>query len=163
MKSITFLLLITTLNFSAVFLAHSAENFAFPVAMTTSPGGTGYVEATLAGSVTASFLIDTGSSMLVINQNTFNALKRNSHVSFSHEAAARLANGKLHRVDVYTVHQFRIGKHCDLGKVEIAVIKKGNNILGMSALKKAAPFAVSINPPTLMLSECTQELTVAVP
>jgi predicted aspartyl protease len=126
--------------------------------MKISNGGTNYVSATLADSVTASFLVDTGSGMLVVNQDTFKALKQNKDIQFSHEAAARLANGKLHRVDVYTVNQFRIGAHCEIGKVDVAVIKKGNNILGMSALKKAAPFAMSVNPPTLLLSHCPDVL-----
>jgi predicted aspartyl protease len=157
MKLIFFSLLV---SFKLSFVAHSAELFTYPITMKISNGGTNYVSATLADSVTANFLVDTGSGMLVVNQDTFKALKQkqNKDIQFSHEAAARLANGKLHRVDVYTVNQFRIGAHCEIGKVDVAVIKKGNNILGMSALKKAAPFAVSIDPPTLLLSHCSDTL-----
>ena len=160
MKPILFSLLI---SFCTVFITHGAEQFTYPVTMKASNSGTGYVEATLADAVTANFLVDTGSGMLVVNKKTFKALKHHRAIQFSHEAAARLANGKLHRVDVYTVHQFRIGDHCEIGHVDVAVIEKGNNILGMNALKKAAPFAMSINPPQLMLSDCTHTLAVALP
>jgi hypothetical protein len=155
MKPFFFFLSITV---GLIFPADSKERFGYTIAMKTANSGTSYVDATLAESITASFLVDTGSAMLVINQTTFKALKQSNHVQFSHEAAARLANGKLHRVDVYTVPQFRIGQRCDIGPVEVAVIKKGNNILGMSVLKRAAPFALSIVPPTLMLSECSDVL-----
>ena len=157
-KRVSTLLLASAWFFNAI----ASEPFSIPVAMDAKSGGTNYVNATLGETVTASFLLDTGSGMLVVNQDTFSALKKQSAVTFSHDAAARLANGKLHKVKIYTVSNFRIGEHCELGQVEVAVIKKGNNILGMSALSKAAPFAISVNPPTLMLSECGQTMTASI-
>ncbi len=56
---------------------------------------------------------------------------------------------------LYRVEDFRIGEHCSIGTVEVAVLsKKGKNILGLSVLSKVAPFAMSLSPPALTLSDC---------
>ena len=112
MKRILFSLLIYC---GLVSFAYGAEPFSHLVTMKTSSGGTNYVDATLAGSITATFLVDTGSGMLVVNRKTFKTLKKSNSITYSHEAAARLANGKIQKVDVYTVPQFRIGEYCEIG------------------------------------------------
>ena len=47
------------------------------IPLSQSKGGTLYLEATLESNVNASFLLDTGSSLLTLNQDTFDALTRN--------------------------------------------------------------------------------------
>lgn len=159
MKKCRFVLL---LSLGLACSAHGQEPFSYSIEMESKSGGTNYVSATIGNTVTTSFLLDTGSGMLVVNQKTFSQLKKANAVTYSHDAAARLANGKLQKVKMYSISTLRIGDNCEINDLEVAVMKKGNNILGMSALSKAAPFAVSVNPPTLMLSQCSQALTASI-
>ena len=131
------------------------DPFTYQIPLDTTATGTSYVNVTLADAITESFLVDTGSGLLVINTHTYNALKKTADITFSHQAAARLANGNLQQINVFTVERIRIGEQCELSAIDVAVIAKGRNILGMQALKKAAPFAFSIDPPALFLSQCS--------
>jgi hypothetical protein len=52
-----------------------------------------------------------------------------------------------------------IGGQCDLKNIEVAVFPgKTRQILGLSALRQASPFIFSINPPELILSNCSTEM-----
>ena len=132
----------------------NADDFTHTVSLDQRSGGTSYVNATIGTSITVPFLVDTGSSMVVINKETYKLLKKSHEIAKSGAAAARLANGKIQRVSLYTVSEFTIGSECQLGEVEVAVIPKGNNILGMSVLTRTAPFAFQVSPPSLILSHC---------
>ncbi len=66
-----------------------------------------------------------------------------------------LANGDEIRVPVYALAFVRIGGICVLENVEAAVFPGSTRqILGLSALLKAAPFIFSTDPPKLELSHC---------
>ena len=118
-------------------------------------GGTLYLDATLDSSVQASFLLDTGSSLLTLNEQTFKALTRNKTLTATSKAAARMANGKIVTVSQYRLDSVRIGGHCEVGPVDVSVLPKGNNILGVNALLKAAPLTLTAE--ALTLSGCLQE------
>jgi hypothetical protein len=66
-----------------------------------------------------------------------------------------LANGSEMTVPVYAVDAIAIGGNCWLHDVEAAVFP-GNSrqILGLSALRRTAPFVFSVEPPELLLSRC---------
>jgi hypothetical protein len=64
----------------------------------------------------------------------------------------------LHGVYVYTVDRLRTDDDSKVGRVSI-IIETGSNILTTNALKKAAPFAMSVDPTTLILSDCSGVLT----
>ncbi|MEQ8516623.1 MAG: hypothetical protein RIC38_13525, partial [Chromatocurvus sp.] len=92
----------------------------------------------------------------------FKALRAESAVREVRRVAARLANGKLKPVTVYEVEHFVIGDGCDVGPVEVAVLEgAGRNLLGLSALTRAAPFAIHTSPPALALSGCSLGRAVA--
>ena len=131
------------------------------VPLEQAPGGSLYVDAE-AGGVSASFLLDTGAGLVTVSEAFFDELEARGAVREVRRVAARLANNRVQALTVYEVAQFRIGGHCDIGPVEVAVMPGGGrNLLGLSALGRAAPFTVSMAPPALHLSGCTLPGAVA--
>lgn len=128
--------------------------------MTLQPhaGGTMYVEAVLADSVPVKLLLDTGASMLTVNRKIFKQLQQQSDLLYSHDVGLRNANGKIHKVKVYVLSRLTLGGACQVRDVELAVISRGNNILGMNVLSKFAPIGLSVQPPALELSNCGASL-----
>jgi predicted aspartyl protease len=125
------------------------------VPLEQAPGGSLYVDAE-AGGISASFLVDTGAGLVTVSEAFFDQLEARGAVREVRRVAARLANNRLQALTVYEVAQFRIGEHCDIGPVEVAVMPGGGrNLLGLSALGRAAPFTVSMAPPALHLSGCS--------
>lgn len=123
------------------------------VPLKQSAGGTLYLTASAAG-IEGDFLLDTGAGMATLSQVMFDKLQKARRVEHVREMAARLANNRIQRIDVYRVNDFSIGD-CRLGTVEVAVIEGGSrNLLGLSVLGLAAPFAIQLSPPSLSLSQC---------
>lgn len=122
------------------------------IPLSQSKGGTLYLEATLESNLKASFLLDTGSSLLTLNQATFDALTRNQKLLATKTAAARMANGKIVKISQYQLNSVRIGNTCEVGPVEVAVLPKGNNILGINTLLRVAP--LTITPDAVILTGC---------
>ena len=113
------------------------------IPLSQSKGGTLYLEATLESNIKASFLLDTGSSLLTLNQTTFDALTRNQKLLATRTSAARMANGKIVKIAQYQLNSVRIGNSCEVGPVEVAVLPKGNNILGINTLLRVAPLTIT--------------------
>ena len=115
-----------------------------------------YVHAQIADLEISEFMVDTGSGYLTINEQTLSALQERKQAQYVKELRAILANGTELVIPVYEINQLRIGT-CTLRNVEAAVFPaRTRQILGLSALNKAAPFTFSINPPELRLSNCAQ-------
>jgi predicted aspartyl protease len=134
-----------------------AGDFEATVPMLYKGAATYYVDAQLADSDIGEFMVDTGSGYLTINENTLTALKVNDRVRYVKDLSAILADGSRLVVPVYTVSRLRIGAQCTLYDVEAAVFPGSTRqILGLSALNKAAPFIFSVNPPQLVLSNCIE-------
>ncbi|WP_372523299.1 TIGR02281 family clan AA aspartic protease [Sulfuricaulis sp.] len=116
-----------------------------------------YVNAQIADLGPSEFMVDTGSGYMTINEQTLNALQERKQVQYVKELRAILANGTELVIPVYTIDELRIGT-CTLRNVEAAVFPaRTRQILGLSALNKAAPFTFSVDPPELVLSNCTQK------
>ncbi len=113
------------------------------IPLSQSKGGTLYLEATLESNIKALFLLDTGSSLLTLNQATFDALTQNQKLLATRTSAARMANGKLVKISQYQLNSVRIGNTCEVGPVEVAVLPKGNNILGINTLMRVAPLTIT--------------------
>lgn len=122
------------------------------VPLSQSSGGTLYLEATLESKFKTSFLLDTGSSLVTLNQATFDALTRDQKLTATRTSAARMANGKILTVSQYQLNSVRIGDTCEVGPVEVAVLPKGNNILGINTLLRVAPLTITSN--SVVLSGC---------
>lgn len=114
-----------------------------------------YVAVALDDSASDQFLVDTGSSYVAINKATFRQLSADSRRQRIRQLSAVMADGSEAVVPVYRVPRLTLGGRCVLHDVEVAVLPgTTRNILGMNALRKAAPFAISVSPPSLMLSGC---------
>lgn len=115
-----------------------------------------YVHAQVADLGISEFMVDTGSGYLTINEQTLSALQERKQAHYVKELRAILANGTELIIPVYAINQLRIGA-CTLRNVEAAVFPaRTRQILGLSALNKAAPFTFSVDPPELVLSNCAQ-------
>ena len=124
---------------------------------------TWYVHAQVADLGMSEFMVDTGSGYLTINEQTLTALQERKQAQYVKELRAILANGAELIIPVYTINQLRIGS-CTIRNVEAAVFPaRTRQILGLSALNKAAPFTFSVDPPELVLSNCNQSIDASAP
>jgi predicted aspartyl protease len=115
-----------------------------------------YVNAEVADLGMSEFMVDTGSGYLTINEQTLITLQERKQAQYVKQLRAILANGTELVIPVYAINQLRIG-NCTIRNVEAAVFPaRTRQILGLSALNKAAPFTFSVDPPELMLSNCAQ-------
>jgi predicted aspartyl protease len=136
----------------------SGDKFDVTVPMHDKGMATYYVNAEIADLGLSEFMVDTGSGYLTINEQTLNALQEREQVQYVKELRAILANGSELIIPVYAIKQLRIGA-CTLRNVEAAVFPaRTRQILGLSALNKAAPFTFSVEPPELVLSNCAQSV-----
>ena len=155
-------LIATILAFASLGVAAAAHagGLITPVPMTLKGSKTFYVSGWMAGIERTEFMVDTGSSYMTINQVTLEKLKDNAQVNYLRDLTGVLANGDEVVMPVYSIPKIILGDSCELVNVE-AVVFPGNTrqILGLSVLRKAAPFMFSVNPPELQLSNCRQQLT----
>lgn len=129
------------------------------VPMTLKGSKTFYVSGWIAGTEPTEFMVDTGSSYLTINQVTLNKLQTTGQAHYLRDLIGVLANGDEVVMPVYRIPRIILGDSCELSDVE-AVVFPGDTrqILGLSVLRKAAPFMFSVDPPELQLSNCRQQL-----
>lgn len=133
-----------------------AAQFDQQIPMRTTKAATFYVGGYLDGYGAVEMMVDTGSSFMTINETALKVLQKNGAVTYVKDLAGIMADGTRKVVPVYRISSMSIGKACLLHNVEAAVFPgQTRYILGLSALKLAAPFAFSLEPPTLMLSNCT--------
>lgn len=124
--------------------------------------GTFYVAMSIAGHSAGDFLVDTGSSYVAIDRNTLQRVRKTGTVELVKHITAVMADGSETAVPVYRLSRLTIGTDCVLDDIEAAVLpNQTRNILGLSALRKAAPFSISLDPPQLMLSGCMLPVAAA--
>ena len=117
--------------------------------------GTYYVNVKLADMPESQFMVDTGSGYMAINEQSLRVLKQQNRVKFVKDIKGILANGSALIVPIWEVSSITINDQCTLNNVEVAVFPgKTRQILGLSALKKAAPLELSFDPPMLSLGNC---------
>lgn len=133
-----------------------AADFDTHVPMRDKGAATYYVDGEIHGLGRVDFMVDTGSGFMTINEETLAALRRSGDAVYVRDLSGILADGTTKRVPVYRLTQISIGPACTLRDVEAAVFPgKTRQILGLSALRQAAPFIFSLDPPKLVLSNCT--------
>lgn len=135
--------------------AAPAEEFQIRVPMIEKSAATFYVPTEIAGFGATELMVDTGSGYVIINETTLDVLERNGQARYVKPLRGILADGTEMSVPVYAVEAIAIGGNCWLHDVEAAVFP-GNSrqILGLSALRRTAPFVFSVEPPELLLSRC---------
>ena len=132
-----------------------AAKFNQQIPMRASKAATFYVGGYLDGYGAVDMMVDTGSSYMTINEAALGVLREHGAVTYVKELTGIMADGTRKVVPIYRISSMSIGKGCLLHDVEAAVFPGHTRyILGLSALKLAAPFAFSLEPPTLMLSNC---------
>ncbi len=154
MRVIPFFLLCAAL--ALISATAPAREFQTRVAMIEKSAATFYVPAQIDGFGAAELMVDTGSGYVTINEHTLAVLKRSDKARYVKRLRGVLADGSELTVPVYAISAMAIGKTCWLHDVEAAVFPgKSRQILGLSALRKTAPFVFSVEPPELLLSRCT--------
>lgn len=134
-----------------------AEPNTIVVPIHNNGAATFYLKGKLGNLAYADFMVDTGSGYLVINQESLTQLQKSGQAVYVKVIRGILANGKKFVVPVWRISKLTIDKQCVLRDVDAAVFPgKTRQILGLSALKKAAPFSVSFDPPQIVLSHCAQ-------
>jgi len=135
--------------------AAQAARFDQQIPMRVTKASTFYVGGYLNGFGAVDMMVDTGSSYTTINQAALKVLQDNGAVTYVKDLTGVMADGARKVVPIYRISNMSIGDGCVLHDVEAAVFP-GNTryILGLSALKLAAPFVFSMEPPTLVLSNC---------
>jgi len=147
------LLLATCLCAAANFAA--AAEFNTTVPMKAKGAATFYVPGNIQGFGPVDLMVDTGSGYMTINEEALEQLKRNNHARYVRDLRGVLANGHELVVPVYQLTGVNIGGNCWIKDVEAAVFPgKTRFILGLSVLQKASPFIFSMEPASLVLSNC---------
>lgn len=114
-----------------------------------------YVAGRIGGYGTSEFMVDTGSAYVILTEETLKVLKARGEVRYLRELSGVLADGSRTTVPVFLIRSIHIGSSCVIRDVEAAVLPNaGRNVLGLSALRKAAPFTMTLEPPRLSLSRC---------
>jgi predicted aspartyl protease len=146
--------IIIVLLVAAVGVAQAAK-FDQHIPMRVSKASTFYVGGYLDGYGAVDMMVDTGSSYTTINEVALEVLRENGTVTYVKDLTGIMADGTRKVVPIYRISSMNIGEDCLLHNVEAAVFPGHTRyILGLSALKLASPFAFSLDPPTLMLSNC---------
>ncbi len=146
------------LGLTALCQTAAADRFGNSVAMSEVASGNYYVQGSISGSVQADFLVDTGSGFVSLTPDLFARVVRLPGTQYSREIHGAMANGKVQRVKMYRVKTLTLTEQCVLHDVEVVVMPgSSKNILGLSALRQVAPFALELNPPQLHLSNCATE------
>lgn len=140
----------------------TAGDFDSDIPMRDKGAATYYVDGDIHGVGPVDLMVDTGSGYMTINEETLGMLQTSGDATYVKDLSGVLADGSTMTVPVYRITQLRIGTSCTLRDVEAAVFPgKTRQILGMSALRHAAPFIFSMNPPKLVLSNCTERVAKA--
>lgn len=132
-----------------------AGDFSIRVAMREKSAATFYVPGEIEGVGVTEFMVDTGSGYMTINQDTLARLEERGGARYVKQLRGVLADGTELVVPVYRIDRVALGEDCVLYDVEAAVFPQtSRQILGLSALRQAAPFIFSVDPPELVLSGC---------
>ncbi|MEE4204478.1 MAG: retropepsin-like aspartic protease [Halieaceae bacterium] len=124
--------------------------------------GLGTLELTVSvDGVAGQFLLDTGAGMLMISKELFTATGGEQAHEHVRQIALRLANNRIEVTDVYRIDSLRVGG-CELGPLEAAIGKaKSRNLLGLGALRGAAPLFIEMVPPSIQLHGCQKPPEIA--
>ena len=141
--------------------AHAGE-FTTAVPLIEKGTETYYVTASV-GAASFDLLVDTGAGFTALNSQLIDELKASGHARQVGLVEGIMANGDIYELPVYMISSLNIGG-CVIRDFAAAKIPAGTrNLLGLSALKKAAPFAFSIEPAELRLSNCGNAVATAAP
>ncbi|QKT05065.1 clan AA aspartic protease [Ectothiorhodospiraceae bacterium 2226] len=114
-----------------------------------------YVNGAIQGVGDVEFMVDTGSGYMTINERSLEQLQSSGNAEYVRELTGVLADGSRKVVPVYRLEAVTLGDNCVVRNVEAAVFPGDTrHILGLSVLRRTAPFTFSTEPPSLVLSHC---------
>ncbi|MBA2408558.1 MAG: clan AA aspartic protease [Gammaproteobacteria bacterium] len=139
-------------------LAASPATFAadaVTVPMKDKGADTFYVDVHVEGVGVLDYLVDTGAGYMTINEDVLSLLQARDQAIYVRRLRGIMADGSTHVVPVYRIGSINIGGVCRIDDVEAAVFPGASRgLLGLSALRKAAPLMFSIEPPLLQMTNC---------
>lgn len=122
-----------------------------------------YVAGRIEGYGAAEFLVDTGSAYVILTEDALKVLKASGQARYLRELSGVMADGSQVTVPVFLIRGIHVGGDCEIRDVEATVVPRASRlVLGLSALRKAAPFTVSLEPPSLALSDCGVAISQAI-
>lgn len=147
---------------SLIALSAYGADFEKQIPMRDKGAATYYVQSNIDGYGAVELMVDTGSGYMTINEQTLAVLQQQGRATFVKQLSGVMADGSRKVVPVYMISSINIGGECVINNIEAAVFP-GNtrHILGLNALKQVAPFGMSVEPPTLLLSNCKSPSTAA--
>ncbi len=131
-----------------------AEGLTVNISMTEKASSTFYVPGTLNGYGKIELLVDTGASFTALSEPIVEDLVSRGDAVHTGEIQARLANGQISTFSVYKIKSLIIGDSCEIQDIEVVSNRGNHNLLGLNALRKAAPFTFALDPAELQLSNC---------
>lgn len=142
--------------FGFSFNVYAQAGHAQSMPLVESAAKTLYVDAAIDTLNSTKFMLDTGSGYTTINQQTYEALKNSQRIQFVKKIVGLLADGSKRSVKIWRVQSITLNGNCKLQNIEVAVLPgTSRQILGLTTLRKAAPFTISVDPPSLSLSNCS--------
>lgn len=136
------------------------------VPMQTHGAHTYYISSEIPGAGQFSMLIDTGSAYSVINEETLASLSSKGQAHFVKKLRGTMADGSERVIPLYRISAINLGGNCLIKDIHAAILPgKSRQIIGISTLMRAAPFAMSFDPPLLSLNQCvlqTQQASLEV-
>lgn len=125
------------------------------IPMQTYGASTYYINSEILGAGQYSMLVDTGSAYSVINEETLASLNSNGQAFFIKKLRGKMADGSEKIIPLYRIAAINLGGNCLIKNIHAAILPgKTRQIIGISTLMRAAPFAMSFDPPMLSLNQC---------
>ena len=109
--------------------------------------------------VVETFLVDTGASLVTINDALKKRLLAAKRLHRVRTVRGRMADGRIREMTVYRTDALSFGGGCPERDLEVlAVGGNGRNLLGMNALASYESITLGLQPPRISLARCTAEL-----
>jgi len=149
--TILFLLLVISLDF--VTPTYAGQTHTIPLLLSATR--TFYIEARLGELTSNKFMLDTGSGYTTINKSSFDDLQKNHQIRFIRKVLGVLADGGQREIEIWEIDSLTLNGVCTLKNIQVALMPGTNRqILGLTTLVKVAPFTLSLDPPSLVVSNC---------
>jgi predicted aspartyl protease len=123
--------------------------------------GTYTIAIKFASAVEAEFLLDTGASMVMMNEKLFKVITKHQKTISTGKVAANMASGRVKSIPTYEIPSLILDNGCDVGPLEVAVIRGASrNLIGLNALVKLGRITLDLQDPKLIAANCpTKRLT----
>ena len=117
--------------------------------------GTYTIAIKFASEVEAEFLLDTGASMVMMNEKLFKAITKHQKTISTGKVAANMASGRIKSIPTYQIPSLILDNGCDVGPLEVAVIRGARrNLIGLNALVKLGRITLDLQDAKLIADNC---------